>query len=131
MPSLRLVRSLARWLNDLAAKNAVGESRAELTLLPVERRVCVRFRLDWVVWRRRRLLRILADSWTCSAIEKCSLLETGSARTFVRTPPQTRGRPQLEAIALPTGISYRPDGQIWPFSTGFLAGSTRILNEYR
>src|SRR3954464_1461818 len=87
MPSFRLVRSLARWFSDFAAKNAVGESRAELTLLPVDRRVWVRSREVCVVCSRRRLLRIEAESWTLLAIRVCSLLEAGFQRRPLSDAP--------------------------------------------
>src|SRR5256885_9247998 len=64
MPSLRPFKSPARWLRPLAAKNAVGPSSAELTLLPVARRTWVRFNRVVVCCSRRRLLRIPAESWT-------------------------------------------------------------------
>src|SRR6202035_4861277 len=41
MPSKRLLMSLARLSRPCAVKKLVGLSRAELTFLPVERRLCV------------------------------------------------------------------------------------------
>src|SRR3954447_1161031 len=57
MPSSRLLMSLARLSSDWAVKKLVGLSRAELTLLPVDRRFCVVARRSAVDWRERRFWR--------------------------------------------------------------------------
>ncbi|MGY4334390.1 hypothetical protein ACVWWG_008807 [Bradyrhizobium sp. LB7.2] len=54
MPSSRLLMSLARLSSDWAVKKLVGLSRAELTLLPVDRRFCVVARRSAVDWRDSR-----------------------------------------------------------------------------
>jgi len=46
--------SLARLSSDWAVKKLVGLSRAELTLLPVDRRFCVVARRSAVDWRESR-----------------------------------------------------------------------------
>src|SRR4051794_41849744 len=61
MPSSRLLMSLARLSSDWAVKKLVGLSRAELTLLPVDRRFCVVARRSAVGRRGNRFWRTDAE----------------------------------------------------------------------
>src|SRR5215207_928733 len=55
-------RSLPRRLRLAAVKKLVGLSRVELTFLPVARRSCTLVCISAVLWRVRRLDRMLWDN---------------------------------------------------------------------
>src|SRR5690348_15505178 len=59
--SSRLLRSLARAFSEAEVKKLIGLSSAELTFLPVARRVCVCPMRSAVDWSAERLERIAAE----------------------------------------------------------------------
>ncbi|MCY1562875.1 hypothetical protein D9M68_1003350 [compost metagenome] len=60
--SISWFRSPARLLSDEAVKKLVGLSRAEFTLLPVDRRFCVWAIMVAVLWRESRFERTAFES---------------------------------------------------------------------